>query len=737
MRISTSMRWLVVAVSAAMLLAVAAACSSETIEVPGETVVVEKEVIKTVEVPGETVIQEVVKEVQVPGETVVVKEEVVKEVMVPGETVVVEKVITETVEVPGETVTVEVVKTVEVPGQTVVVEKVVTQTVEVPGETVVVEKEVVKEVMVPGETVVVEKQVPVEVVVTKVVVKEVPAGYVTDPTNGKVVTAPGYGGTFTIANQGTQAGVDTFSQGGAVLIINGVAEQLGMMDWAVDRDIYDFRIFSQPLWIMKGMLAESWEMPDDKTFVFNIRQGVHWHDKAPMNGRELTAEDIEYNYHRYLGLGSGFTEPGPSAGRLGGMPWESITATDKWTVVFKLKEPHMWALQDILWNESTWMYPPEVIEQYGGEITDWTTLVGTGPWMLTDWVEGSSFGWTKNPDYWGYDEKYPENRLPYIDQMRSLVLPEESTRLAALRTGKLDFVGALGNTVITSVDVSESLERTNPEIAQYTYLFRSDNSFVTATANPPLNDLRVRKALQMALDLETASDIYYKGRASWKPRGILNIEGWRIPFEEWPEEVKKGYMYDTEGAEKLLDAAGYTRGADGIRFKTVLKHYEPADLGYSELVGAYWREIGVDLDIQVFPSAEFGEHLSAREYDFFWMESGGTVVEDYQMSRYTWKEDFEFYEWNAGPHNDPEYNRIIEDMQAATTVEEYARFWTEADMHIIENHWMVWGPEAPRIQAAQPWVKGWNGEVYLGRHQYYAMFARLWIDQALKKQMGH
>ena len=91
---SNSLRWLVVAVSAAMLLAVAAACAGETVEVPGETVVVEKEVIKTVEVPGETVVKEVIKEVQVPGETVVVKEEVVKEVMVPGETVVVEKVVT-------------------------------------------------------------------------------------------------------------------------------------------------------------------------------------------------------------------------------------------------------------------------------------------------------------------------------------------------------------------------------------------------------------------------------------------------------------------------------------------------------------------------------------------------------------------------------------------------------------------------------------------------------------------
>ena len=141
MRTYNSMRWLVVVAGAVMLLAVVAACAGETVEVPGETVVVEKVVTETVEVPGETVVKEVIKEVQVPGETVVVKEEVVKEVMVPGETVVVEK---------------EVVKTVEVPGETVVVEKVVVQ--EVAGKK-----------------------------------------YVTDPTTGKVVTAPEYGGTLTFA----------------------------------------------------------------------------------------------------------------------------------------------------------------------------------------------------------------------------------------------------------------------------------------------------------------------------------------------------------------------------------------------------------------------------------------------------------------------------------------------------------------------------------------------------------
>ena len=68
-------------------------------------------------------------------------------------------------------------------------------------------------------------------------------------------------------------------------------------------------------------------------------------------------------------------------------------------------------------------------------------MVGTGPYMLTEWVEGSSISWDKNPDYWGYDEKYPQNRLPYIDEIRALVMPDEATRLAALRTAKVDYVG--------------------------------------------------------------------------------------------------------------------------------------------------------------------------------------------------------------------------------------------------------------------------------------------------------
>ena len=432
MRISTSMRWLVVAVSAAMLLAVVAACSSETIEVPGETVVVKEEVIKTVEVPGETVVKEVIKEVMVSGETVVVEKVVTETVEVPGETVVIEKVVTETVEVPGETVTVEVVKTVEVPGQTVVVEKEVVKTVEIPGETII--KEVVKTVEVPGQK------------------------YVTDPTTGNAVVAPQYGGTLTYARQNWGAHTDSwYPGGGANSYIGMVNEMLGIGNWEIDRNVWDWRLFiDTPEFAYTGYLAESWDIsPDQLTYTFNIRKGVPWHDKAPMNGRELTASDIEYNFQRYTGLGK-FSEAGPSPVNRGIviLPIESITATDKYTVVVKLEKLDFSALRELLGPTHTRLAvinPPEVIEEHG-DYKDWRNTVGTGPYELTEVVEDSSITWTKNHDYWGYDEKYPENRLPYIDKITALLMPELATRLSALRTGKIDILGSPGATALRSIE---------------------------------------------------------------------------------------------------------------------------------------------------------------------------------------------------------------------------------------------------------------------------------------------
>ena len=685
MRTSTSMRWLVVVAGAAMLLAVVAACAGETVEVPGETVVVKEEVIK---------------EVQVPGETVVVEKEVIKEVMVPGETV-----------------TKEVIKEVEVPGETVVVEKEVVKTVEVPGETVVVTKEVAGP--------------------EKIVIKEVPGKkYVTDPSTGKPVSKPQYGGTITIGSTQSTIAIDSQTLRNTGAYVSGVLEKLSMADWAIDRDVDDMKTFgTKDISVLIGQLVENWELPDDTTIIFNIRKGVHWHDKAPMNGRELTAKDIEYNFHRFLAMGefSG-AERSPWVRILGIPEWESITATDDWTVVFKLKEPTFWALTYVLENEMSWIYPPEVIKEHG-DAHDWRNLVGTGPFMLTDYVEGSAYTWTKNPDYRGYDEKYPQNRLPYIDQLKALVIPENTARISALRTGKIDYLGAIGGGWLTSVDTLDSLRRTNPEIARYPIWTGAGTVLHMNTTKPPFDDIRVRQAMQKAIDVQTIGVSYWKGVARTEPCGTVGVRGYHTPFEEWPEELKQEYTYDPDGAEALLDAAGYTRGADGIRFKTDMKMSERKDIGYGELVVEYFRDIGIDLEVETVPKAVHGATQRSTPFRLMMLGGCASSVEDQSVSMFS---SYSGPKWvlNFRKH-DPGYERIIGDMRAATTLEEWAMFFREADQYLIEKHWLIWGPMLPLGQVVQPWIVGWNGEISIGRAQHIDVLARLWIDSELKAAMGY
>ena len=222
--------------------------------------------------------------------------------------------------------------------------------------------------------------------------------------------------------------------------------------------MFAFRTGYLPAEAIRGQLAESWEIPDPVTYVFNIRKDVRWHNKAPMNGRELTAKDVEYNFHRMLGLGSGFTEKpeGAAWSNIDDIGIESVTAEGS-TVVFRLNDPNFEALRTMLVDHSVGVFPPEVIEAYG-DVTDWRNLVGTGPLMLTDWVEGSSITWQKNPEYWGVDEKFPQNRLPYVDKVVALVILEAPTQLAALRSGQIDLLGSFGDSQIRTIDQAEKLQ---------------------------------------------------------------------------------------------------------------------------------------------------------------------------------------------------------------------------------------------------------------------------------------
>ena len=559
---------------------------------------------------------------------------------------------------------------------------------------------------------------------------------VTDPTTGKMVTAPEYGGTLTYPYV-IEYESDPFVVGGAAAyLIGGVNENLARPNWGLAREELAFNGPYVPLFAFSGELAESWETPDPLTYVFHIRQGVHYaldpdsEASRLVGGRELTADDVVYTYQRMTARGD-FTER-PTISRTAiDLPWESIEASDKYTVVMRLTEPSIGALGAIINEGLHQILPREVIEQYG-DYTDWKNVVGTGPVMLTDYVEGVSKTWTKNPDYWGFDEKYPENRLPYVDQIRALYIAEEATRISALRSGTIDMI-RLSGVEIRSLDVVKGLQRTNPDIAIWPFYQRSLDAISLNPQKAPFDDIRVRHALQMALDLETISDTYYGGFADWQPPRFIGAKGFYTEWEEWPAELKQYYTYDPAGAERLLDEAGYPRGADGVRFKFEHQHRDIGDIGYVEIVAGYWADIGVDVTLSIHEWPTLAANMAERNYESIY---GGMAREapDWAMGLYN-SDSVRLSTYVGGVENP-----VLAATQAAyfgaTSIDEQMQAASEHGMEVIRHHYMIWGPMAPGYQASQPWVKGFNGET-LNTVQYEQnILARLWIDQDLKREMG-
>ena len=558
-----------------------------------------------------------------------------------------------------------------------------------------------------------------------------------DPATGQTWTAPEYGGTLTFGTKRYPKSVDVWYAGGwAPHLISGVNEKLAFADWGLSREkTADFYVVVTPA-MTTGCLAESWSQPDPTTFIWHIRQGVFWDNKAPVNGRQFDAYDVEWNYHRYLGLGD-FSEDGISPeveDITNGLSIESVTATDKWTVEVKLARPDADVLGKML-HTYTFMYAPEVVEKYG-DAQDWRNAVGTGPYRLTDHVQDSSATWEKNPDYWKNDEKFPENRLPYTDKLVSLAMPESTTRLSAMRTGKIDMLTEAGDAYILNPDYVDALRRTNPEIDVWTIYVGVGDIYGFNQSSELMQDVNVRKALQMSVDIETINTSFYKGYGDTAPYGLISqaSKGWNWPYEDWPEEVKAGYRYDPEGAEALLDTAGYPRGADGYRFKVKLGSSERVETTYGEILMSYFEAIGVESEIEVITEAEGG--VAARGPTMKW-----DLHNMLGYSMFAPSKDIYCVSNCADGHwpktQDQRMHDIVAAMKVAATMEEWMSLHREADEKTVREHYAIIKPKSPKFYVSQPWVEGYFGESGMQRASRNTFMARLWIDSAMKKEMGH
>ena len=498
-------------------------------------------------------------------------------------------------------------------------------------------------------------------------------------------------------------------------------ENLLTGDWVkTDPAVFDFKTRFTPITLYTGVLAESWEIQDFQNVIFHIRKGVHFQNIPPVNGREMTAYDVEYCWHRLLGLGSGFTKPSSYVTLTKVNLLTSVNATDKYTVVVKFKSPSITQCREVMEDFYAFaILPREAIEKWG-DLNDWRRCIGTGPFIMQEYVPGSSVSAVRNPNYWGYDEYYPEDRLPYVDNVRILILPDDSTADAGMRTGKIDM-----STSVTW-ERAASFKKTNPQVL----MANTPGSAIAIymqVDKKPYNDIRVRKAMQMALDLKTIATSYYGGTGTGKPPGAVgtSFKGFCAEYDDWPQVVKDGYAYNPEVAKALLKEAGYPNG-----FKCSLV-CTAVNVDVFSVMKSYFEDIGIDMVLDVKETGAFNNYTAAGMAE---MSQGAASSGSPPLPSLAYYTSTSATRFPLTHINDSVYDVLWAKADASLDAEEQRRLTVEADLYTITQHWTVNLVPTVTYNVYQPWVKRYKGIALTER--YGPIFARLWIDQALKKSMG-
>ena len=301
----------------------------------------------------------------------------------------------------------------------------------------------------------------------------------------------------------------------------------------VFNQVYETLIDFNPDMTFKGVLAESWENPDDVTYVFHLRQGVKFH-----NGREMTADDVVYSFQRVLGQTDygDIGALGSSASYYGGIA--SIEATDDYTVTMTLSEPNA-AFMANLTSSYGAIVCKEVVEANDGSLSAIDTMCGTGPFMYKDSVVDNYITLVKNPDYW-------EEGAPKLDGITYYLLADESARLAALRTGDINLC-SLSALNLADVEGDESIKVLSYQSNNYTYLGFNLSS-------EKLQDVRVRQAMSMAVDRDAIIDYVYNGEATVSTFVAPAMGHW-----VWDAPAESPlYTQDIDAAKALMEEAGYS-----------------------------------------------------------------------------------------------------------------------------------------------------------------------------------
>jgi len=529
---------------------------------------------------------------------------------------------------------------------------------------------------------------------------------------------PQYGGNITFVD--SSPGAPQFDNYSFI----GANDQLWLetpfspVDPTLDRKIWPYLVGFTPEKYCTGNLIESWEISDGKTIIAHLRKGITWQKKAPVNGREMTAYDIQAHYDRLMGTGSGYTTRAPMYTGMGPPYFKNAVATDKYTVTFNFSQPTGSGLIGLVdpFGFNT-IEAPEWVAQ--GDLQNWKNAVGSSPWMLTDFVTGSAMTFNKNPDYWAKDSRYPQNKLPYADKLTIIWIPDVQTRLSALRTSKVDTLGNI------DWQQAKSLAQTNPGL-QSSKVPSGATGVGTRNDKAPFTDIRIRKALQLALDLPAIAKGYYGGTVEGTPCGLVSpdLKGYSYAYADWPQSLKDEYSYNIAAARQLMTEAGYPNG-----FKTNIVASPMNDPGLLQVIKAQFKDIGVEMEIKMMDPGVFRAYINEGKHDQM-VAWGGAMIQG-SMPPILARFDSTNLSLNWCHVNDAGYDAIVAKFSKATDPNEIANIMVEADKYTIEKHFVVNTIPTATYIFWQKSLKGYNGEAWLGWGCAY-MYARMWIDPTAK-----
>ena len=542
---------------------------------------------------------------------------------------------------------------------------------------------------------------------------------------------PQYGGELVLRANQDVASFDPYVNPGYASIMSGWLQRLFSDDWTLDPTVFAYNIAFRPPQFVKGLLAASYEFPDPNTLVVHLRQGVHWQNIPPVNGREFNADDVVFHFDRLLGLAPGFIVSPYFSTVTSYRDLISISSNGQYTVVFKFKTPNpefilegFMALGDELDIEA-----PEAVKLWG-DLIDWHHAIGTGPFMLQDYIPSSSAKLVKNPNYWGYDERYPQNQLPYINSIVMLIIPDTASTLAAVRTGKIDFIDSVTPTM------AQTIQKSNPKVLQLTVPGSGAMTVDPRNDKPPFNDIKVRQALQMAINLQSIATDYYNGTCSPDPSSLTSnyMNGWGFPYDQWPQDLKDQYAYNPTAAKKLLADAGYSNG-----FTTNVVANSAGDLALLLIVKDEFAAINVNMDIRPMDAVSWTSFVkSGRKQDQLAYNTGGKLGLTYEPLR-------QFSNFHTNTNYlliaDPVYDAFYDKALAANSVAAVQQVMIDCNKYVAQQHFTICLVAPTTYTLYQPWLKGYDGQtnsIYgaTGPLQLGFYGARFWIDQKLKDAMG-